>query len=465
MRLDPTIFRQYDIRGVAWENLDPQVCTVLGAAYGSMVQGEDNRRIVVGRDARLSSKELSRAFIAGLMGTGCEVIDVGLVTTPMVYFAIKHLQAAGGAVVTASHNPAQYNGLKLRKGSLPFSGEDIQALRRLAETGPFLEGRGRLVQDSGILQAYLSAVNERVTIEKSFKVVIDAGNGTAGLVGPELFRHLGCEVKELYCDPDGRFPHHLPDPSEEENMQDLAAAVTEYQADVGIAYDGDGDRLGLVSDKGEILFGDLIVALLADETLKRERGTVVFDLLSSRALVDVIERAGGVPRMAPTGYTRVMEEVKRSEALVGGEASGHIFFRDDLFDFDDGVFASAKVLEALSSTGQKLSSLLAQIPQYYSAPETRLPCADEHKFAVMDRIRGCFRRRFEFMDLDGLRIEFEDGWASVRASHTRPNIALVFEARTPQRLEEIRDLIVTELAECCADEISSGVLNLEGSSR
>jgi phosphomannomutase/phosphoglucomutase len=464
MRLDPTIFREYDIRGIAWENLDPPICTVLGAAYGSVIQEKDSQRVVVGRDARLSSKELSRAFIAGLMGTGCEVIDVGLATTPMVYFAVKHLRAAGGVVVTASHNPAQYNGLKLRKGSLPFSGEDIQALRRMAESGPFLEGRGRLVQDSSILQAYLSAVKQRVKLDKSFKVVIDAGNGTTGLVAPELFRQLGCEVKELYCDLDGRFPHHLPDPSEKENMQDLVAAVKEYQADVGIAYDGDGDRLGLVTDKGEILSGDLIVALIAGEMLRRAPGEVVFDLLSSRALIDVIERTGGVPRMAPTGYTRVMEEVKRSKALVGGEASGHIFFRDDIFDFDDGVFASARVLEALSSAGDKLSNMVSQIPRYHSAPELKLPCADQHKFAVMDRIRTCFGERFEFVDLDGLRMEFEGGWASVRASHTTPNIALVFEAQTPERLEEIRSLIMAELVECCANEISSGMLKVESAS-
>lgn len=462
MRLDPTIFREYDVRGIAWENLDPQVCTVLGAAYGSMVREDGNPRVVVGRDARLSSKDLSQAFIAGLMGTGCEVFDVGLVTTPIVYFAVKHLGAAGGVVITASHNPAQYNGLKLRKGPLPFRGEEIQALKRLAESGPFLEGRGRLTRRPDILEAYLSAVKQRVKIERSFKLVIDAGNGTTGLVAPELFRQLGCEVKELYCEPDGRFPHHLPDPSEEENMQELIAVVKEHQADVGIAYDGDGDRVGLVSDKGQILSGDLIVALIAGEMLKREPGTVVFDLLSSRALIDVIEGGGGVPRMAPTGYTRVMEEVKRSKALLGGEASGHIFFQDDLFDFDDGIFASAKVLEALSSAGRQLSSIIAQIPRYYSAPEVKLPCADEYKFAVMERIRACFSDRFEFVDLDGLRIDFEDGWASVRASHTTPNIALVFEARTKERLEEIRSLIMRELAECCAAEISSAVLQFGG---
>jgi phosphomannomutase/phosphoglucomutase len=464
MRLDPTIFRQYDIRGVAWENLDPPVCTVLGAAYGSMVQEEGARRMVVGRDARLSSRELSQAFVAGLIGTGCEVVDMGLVTTPMVYFAVKHLQAAGGIVITASHNPAQYNGLKLRKGPLPFSGEDIQALRRLAEAGPFLQGTGRLVQDASIRQEYMSAVKQRVKLDKGFKVVIDAGNGTAGPVAPELLRQLGCEVLELYCDPDGRFPNHLPDPAEEENMQDLVAAVREYQADVGIAYDGDGDRLGLVADDGEILSGDLIVALIAGEMLRHEPGTVVLDLLSSRTLIDVIERAGGVPRMTPTGYTRVMEEVKQSKALVGGEASGHIFFQDDLFDFDDGIFASAKVLEALSSAGHKLSSMVAAIPRYHSAPEVKLPCADERKFAVMDRIRTCFGHRFEFVDLDGLRIEFEGGWASIRASHTSPNIALVFEAQTPERLEEIKRLITAELVECCADEVSSGTLKLESSS-
>lgn len=461
MRLDPTIFREYDVRGIAWENLDTQVCAVLGAAYGTMVQEDGKGEIVVGRDVRLSSKEFSQALISGLMSTGCEVIDVGVVTTPMVYFAVRHLGTTGGLVVTASHNPPQYNGLKLRKGPLPFSGEDIRALRDLAERGPFREGTGRLVRDRDIREPYLAAVKQRVSLDTSFKVVIDAGNGTTGLVAPDLLRQLGCRVKELYCDPDGRFPHHLPDPSEEDNLNDLVAAVNQEQADVGIAYDGDGDRLGLVTDEGEILSGDLIVTLLAEQMLRQEHGAVVFDLVSSRTLVDVVERGGGVPHMSPTGYTRVMEEMKRSNALVGGEASGHIFLRDELFDFDDGVFASAKVLEALSGTGRKLSSLVAGMPRYYSSPEIKVPCADEHKFAVMDRIRSCFGERFEFVDLDGLRIEFDDGWASVRASHTSPNIALVFEATTAARLEEIKGLITAALGECCADEISAGLLQLE----
>ncbi len=461
MRLDPTIFREYDIRGVAWENLDPQVCTVVGAAYGSMMQEAGGDKIVVGRDGRASSPDFSRALIAGLVSAGCEVLDVGIVTTPTVYFAVKHLQAAGGLVVTASHNPPQYNGLKLRKGPLPFSGEDIQVLRRLAEGGPFREGSGRLARDSGIVDEYLKAIECRIELMKRYKIVIDAGNGTTGLVAPELFRRLGCQVRELYCDVDGGFPHHLPDPSDEENMRDLAVTVQEHGADLGIAYDGDGDRVAVVSDGGQILHGDRIVAVMANELLKDEPGIVVFDLLSSRALTDVIEKGGGVPRMAPTGYTRVMEEVKRSNALLGGEASGHIFFRDDVFDFDDGVFASAKLLEALSRAGGKLSDILADMPSYCSAPEIKLPCDDEHKFAVMDRIRECFGKRFEFVDLDGLRIDFEDGWASVRASHTTPNIALVFEARTPERLEEIKGLIIQELAECCADEISSGVLDFQ----
>lgn len=463
MQLDPTIFREYDIRGVAWDNLDPQVCTVLGAAYGSMMQEGGVRRIVVGRDGRASSPDFSRSLIAGLLSVGCEVIDVGLVTTPTVYFAVKHLRAAGGAVVTASHNPAQYNGLKLRQGPLPFSGEDIQALRRLAEEGPFREGTGTLVRDSGILEEYLEAIECRIKLTQRYQIVIDAGNGTTGLVAPDLFRRLGCEVKELYCDVDGRFPHHLPDPSDEENLRDLAVAVHENDADLGIAYDGDGDRVAVVSAEGELLHGDGIVALIASQMLKDEPGTVVFDLLSSRALIDVVEGGGGVPRMAPTGYTRVMEEMKRSGALLGGEASGHIFFRDELFDFDDGIFASAKLLEALSSAGRKLSDILTDIPSYCSAPEIKLPCADEHKFAVMDRLRGCLAKRFEFVDLDGLRIDFEDGWASVRASHTTPNIALVFEARTPERLEEIKGLIVQELAECCSGEISSGILDFPNS--
>jgi phosphomannomutase/phosphoglucomutase len=461
LRLDPAIFREYDIRGIANENLNPQVCTVLGAAYGTTVRHGGGRRVVVGRDGRTSSPGLSRALISGLVGTGCEVVDAGTVTTPMVYFAVKHLGADGGLAVTASHNPPQYNGLKLRKGSLPFTGEEIQQLRELAEQGPFEEGRGGLWRDHSLLEAYLAAIEQRARIEGRFKVVVDAGNGAAGLVAPELFRSLGCEVIELYCDLDGRFPHHLPDPSETENMQDLARAVVEHSADLGFGYDGDADRVGLVTGDGEILAGDLIVALIAGEMLKRQRGTVVFDLLSSRALIDVVEAGGGVPRMAPTGYTRVMAEMKGSGALIGGEASGHIFFGDELFDFDDGVFASVKLLEAVSSSGRGVSELMAEIPRYCSAPEVKLPCADEHKFAVMDRVREHFSQRYELADLDGLRIELEDGWGSVRVSHTSPSIGVVFEAKTPQRLTEIKALLKKELAECCAGEISSGILAFE----
>ncbi|HJX37258.1 MAG TPA: phosphomannomutase/phosphoglucomutase, partial [Anaerolineae bacterium] len=443
------------------ENLDPQVCTVLGAAFGTMLGADGSAKVVVGRDGRLSSPDLSRALIAGLVGAGCDVTDIGVVTTPMVYFAVKHLQAAGGIAVTASHNPPQYNGLKLRRGAVPFSGEEIQRLRKLAETGPFFQERGHLSKNQSTKDAYLHAVKDRVGIGKGYKLVIDAGNGAAGLVAPELFRQLGCDVIELYCDLDGRFPRHLPDPSEEANLQDLVAAVKREHADLGFAYDGDGDRVAMVTDSGEILAGDLVVALIAGEILKRESGTVVFDLLSSQALIDVIERQGGVAWMAPTGYTRVMEAMRNSGALIGGEASGHIFFRDDLFDFDDGVFASAKALEVLSSTGRKLSELAAEIPRYYAAPEVKLPCADEHKFAVLDRIRQHFTKLFEMVDLDGLRIQFDGGWASIRASHTTPNIAVVAEASSPERLEEIKGGVMEELAACCADEISSGLLGFQ----
>jgi phosphomannomutase/phosphoglucomutase len=461
LRLDPTVFREYDIRGIAWENLDPQVCTVLGAAYGTVIGDQGEGRVVVGRDGRISSPDLGRAFMTGLLGAGCQVMDIGLATTPMLYFAVKHLGADGGAAVTASHNPPDYNGLKLRRGTQPFSGEEIQRLRQVAERGPFREGKGRLTTHTGILDEYQRAIKRRVRLEREFRVVIDAGNGVTALVAPELFRQLGCEVIELYCTLDGRFPHHLPDPGEKENLRDLIAVVQEYHADVGFAYDGDGDRLGLVTDGGETLSGDLILALIAGEMLSERQGTVVFDLLSSRALADVVERRGGSPRMAPTGYTRVMEAVKDSGALVGGEASGHIFFNDELFDFDDGIFASAKLLEVVSRSQRRLSELAADIPRYYAGPEIKLPCADEHKFAVMERIRGYLGERYELVDLDGLRIEFENGWASVRASHTTPNIALVFEGRTPEIHDQIKASIVNELAACCAEEISSGVLGFE----
>jgi len=444
--MDAKIFREYDIRGIVGDDLTEEVVNLVGKAFGTYIQKGGGKKIVVGRDVRLSSEMFDHALSRGILSTGCDVISIGEVPTPVVYFSMFNLPVEGGVVVTASHNPKEFNGLKFRKGHFSFYGDGIQELRKIIEAKKFKEGKGKLVKEDN-RQAYLEEIKERIDLKKGLKVVIDAGNGTTGPIAPKLFRDLGCEVTELYCDPDGNFPHHLPDPTVPRYMEDLTERVKEEQADLGIGYDGDGDRIGVIDNRGEMIWGDKLLILYARDILEDKKTPVVFDVKCSQALIDEIERCGGKAVMSRTGYPLVQAKMRKSQALLGGEMSGHMYFADNYFGFDDAIFASLRLVEVMSKGNKTLSELMSDIPEYYATPEIRADCPDEDKFEVVKELKSFFEKKYDTINIDGIRILFGDSWALIRPSNTQPVIVLRFEARTKERLEEIKELIGKKMKE------------------
>ncbi len=459
--VDPSMFREYDIRGFVDQNFTEPVLAKIGKAYGTYLAGRGGAdagpgTLAVGRDVRLSSARYTRALIDGLRSTGAGIVDVGQVPTPLVYFAVNQLHSDGGAAVTASHNPPQYNGLKLRKrdpglpNGLPLLPDEIQEVRRLAQEGPYREAAPGPQREQDVVQDYVSYVQGRITLGRRLKVVVDAGNGVAGPVAVQTLTAIGCDVVPLYCDPDGTFPNHMPDPIKPENLQDLIVKVKETGADLGIALDGDGDRLGIVDDQGQILEADRYLILLARSALRgHPGGSVVFDVKCSMALIEEIERMGGKPVMSRTGYPNIMARRREVQAVLAGELSGHMFFNDPVIDFDDGTFAGANLIQALSQEQGPLSAIVAGLPKYYSTPEERFHCPDDQKFAVIDQLRDAFRADPSvkgIIDLDGARVTLEGGWGLVRASNTEPALTTRFEAITPERTEEIRQEFMHRMA-------------------
>jgi phosphomannomutase/phosphoglucomutase len=388
----------------------------------------------------LSSFDLQQAVIAGLVSTGLQVIDLGQLPTPAFYFSVIHLQIDGGIMVTASHNPPHYNGFKMRRGERAVFGEEIQKIREIIEKGSFTVGRGRS-ETLDIVDDYLSAITSRIRLKRPLKVVADAGNGTAGPLVTRLLKGLGCEIVELYCEPDGTFPHHLPDPTVESNLVDLIAQVKEQRADIGVAYDGDGDRLGAVDENGNIVWGDQLLSLFTVEILQRKPAPVVFDVKCSQALIETIKQCGGTPVMWKTGYPNIQAKMIEVQAPVGGEMSGHFYFMDDYFGFDDGIFTSCRLLQLISNTDQSLSELLRALPHYQSTPEIRAECSEKEKFTIVQELKAYFEERYETINVDGIRILFEDGWALIRASNTQPILVLRFEAKTQERMKEIQKIV------------------------
>lgn len=442
--MEAEIFREYDIRGVVGETLDTDGALKIGKGFGTHIGNYGGKVVVVGRDNRLSSFGLQQATIEGLISTGCQVIDVGQVPTPTFYFSVIHLKADGGMVITASHNPPQYNGFKMRRGEKAVFGEEIQEIRRIIEAGNFKVGEGKR-ETREVIDDYLSAIKSRIRLKRRLKVVVDAGNGTTGPIVTRLLRDLGCELTELYCDPDGTFPHHLPDPTVEKYLVDLIAKVKETGADVGVGLDGDGDRLGAVDEKGGIVWGDQLLSLFTREIIKRKPASVVFDVKCSQALIETIKQCGGTPVMWKTGYPNIQAKMKEVQAPVGGEMSGHFYFMDDYFGFDDGIFASCRLIQILSGTDEALSQHLSTIPFYQSTPEIRTECAEKDKFKIVQELKDYFKGKYETIDVDGIRILFEDGWALIRASNTQPILVLRFEAKTGQKMEEIKKIVRDKL--------------------
>jgi len=455
-KINKLMFREYDIRGIVNEDLSVEVAELIGKGFGTYIARFNNEgKIIVGRDNRLSSKELQQGLIKGILSTGMDVIDIGELPTPVLYFAMIHLKGDGGIEVTASHNPPEFNGFKLRREQNAIYGKEVQIIREIIESNEFKTGEGKLEQKD-IIEDYLNYIKERIHFNRRLKIAIDAGNGTVGPIALRLLKELGCEVLDLYCTPDGNFPNHLPDPTIIEFMQDLSKKVISEKAEAGIGYDGDGDRIGIVDNEGNIVFGDKLLILYFRQILsKRESGqipkdkkmTVVFDVKCSQSLIDEIEKYEAIPVMSKTGYPNIQSAIRKNNALLGGEMSGHMYFMDNYLGFDDAIFASCRFLEILANTNKTVSELLSDISQYYATPEIRIDCPDTKKFEIVDEIKNYFKPMYKTIDIDGIRILFGDGFSLIRASNTQPILVLRFEAKTQERLKEIIEIVTNKLKE------------------
>jgi len=439
------IFREYDIRGLHETELTDAVAESVGRAFADAVRRSGGSKVALGRDVRPSSVRLVAAIERGVRAAGVNVERVGLVPTPALYYAGVARALDGGLQVTGSHNPPEFNGFKMTRGNLPLYGADIQAMRERIERGDLASGAGT-ASDRPILDDYRAMLVERLKSPRGLKVVMDCGNGCGGLVVPETFEKMGHRVVPLYAEPDGRFPNHLPDPTVPALLVDLQAAVKREGADLGIGFDGDADRIGAVDGNGRIVFGDQILALLARDVLTRVPGAeVIFDVKCSQGLIEDIAAHGGKPVMWKTGHSVLKSKLHESGAPIAGEMSGHMFFSEGFFGFDDALFAAGRLLRYVASTGRTLAQLVDTIPSYFSTPEIRLDCPEERKFEIVEELKREFAARYRVIDIDGARVEFGDGWGLVRASNTQPVLVVRFEARTPERLEEIRNLFMEPL--------------------
>jgi len=404
--------------------------------------------VSVGRDCRLSSDQYAAALIRGIVSTGLDVLDIGVVATPLMYFSLFHWNLDGGIQITGSHNPSDYNGFKICLGRESMYGEQIQDIRRRLEAGEFRRGDGH-VQTRPVVEPYQDLVVENVrALERPIRVVVDGGNGTGGPIGPAIYRRLGAEVTELFCDMDGRFPNHHPDPTVPENMQDLIDSVRETGADLGIAFDGDADRIGVVSGAGRIVWGDELLVIYARDVLSRNPGgTIVSEVKCSQRLYDDIEAHGGRAIMWKAGHSLLKAKMKETGALLGGEMSGHIFFKERYFGYDDAVYAGARLLEILAGCGRSVDELLSDLPPSHTTPEIRIDCSDDLKFKVATHVRDHFRESgADIIDVDGVRVRFASGWGLVRASNTQPVLVMRFEAETPEQLAEYRRAVEQAVA-------------------
>jgi len=448
------IFREYDIRGLVDSQLRPDTCEAIGRGLGTMLVRSGAQDVVIGRDVRLSSDRIRDDLVRGLTSTGLAVVDVGVVPTPCLYYGLYTLGVGGGIMITGSHNPPEYNGFKTSVGKASIHGEQIQDVLRLIDADDFEKGEGTATERR-ILPDYLGRLTEGIAAERGLTVVVDAGNGVAGPHAPAVLETLGCTVHALYCEPDGRFPNHHPDPTVEANLRDLVARVKETGADLGIAFDGDADRIGVVDEKGTILWGDRLLALFARDVLKDGPTSIIFEVKCSKGLIEDIRAHGGTPVMWRTGHSLIKQKMKETGALLAGEMSGHMFFAHRYFGFDDALYAACRLVEIVANEDAPLSEIMATIPRYPSTPELRVPCPEEHKFAVVKEITEYFRRDHPVVDVDGARIDFGDGWGLVRASNTTPLLVLRFEADTEERLAAIRATVEAKLDEVMRAVVSA----------
>lgn len=447
MSLDAGIFRAYDIRGITTSNLTEQVCYWIGRAFATQALAEDQQRAVIGRDGRLSSPGIERALGQGLVDGGMQVTSIGQVPTPVLYYATHKLETGTGIMITGSHNPPEYNGLKMMIGGVTLAEDLIQALYRRLQDNSLSEGSGTLDQ-TDLGDQYIAAAMATTELKRPLKVAVDCGNGVAGELAPKLISALGCEVIPLFCEIDGNFPNHHPDPAEPENLQDLVTAVKAHNADVGLAFDGDGDRLGIVTPQGEIIWPDKMMMLFAQDIISRNPNTpVIFDVKCSKHLERIIREAGGEPIMWKTGHSHIKAKIKQTQAAFAGEFSGHICFGERWYGFDDALYTAARLLELLSQTDLDVDAVFAQYPVTYSTPEIKIHTTETRKFEVMDELvanNGFANGRLT--TIDGIRVDFDDRWGLIRPSNTSPVLSLRFEADTADALERVQDEFQAQLS-------------------
>ncbi|MBN2829021.1 MAG: phosphomannomutase/phosphoglucomutase [Candidatus Cloacimonetes bacterium] len=446
--VNPQIFRQYDIRGVVGSDLTEETVYLIGKGFGTWLRRHNLKTVSLGGDARLSTPSFKEQFSRGLMETGCDVVDIGIVATPLMYFSIWALKTDAGAMITASHNPSEYNGIKLNNGLASVFGNEIQEILKLIQNEDFESGDGVFLEDESIEQRYIDYIIANIEIERPVKVVVDGGNGMGGPYLPRILKKLGCEVIEIFCDPDGRFPNHHPDPTILKYNQQLIAKVIETNAEVGIGLDGDADRIGVIDEEGNMLYGDQILNIIARDFLKYNQGeTVLADVKSSKNLFDDIAACGGVPLMYKTGHANIKNEMRRAGIKVGGEMSGHIFLKDRYLGFDDAIYVSCRFVEIMSRWDMPVSEFLADHPKMFNTPELHINVPEEKKFAIVEKIVNIFKTEgYDVNDIDGVRVTFKDGWGLCRASNTTPVLVLRFEAVTERRMKEIEKLFRDKLA-------------------
>ena len=450
VKLNPEIFRAYDIRGIVGMDITAPIAVVIGKATGTFLLGKnDGNRIVVSMDNRLSSPEMKAALIEGLRSTGCDIVDIGMSTSPMMYQAVCEEKAAGGVIVSASHNPKEYNGFKIvGRDAYPVAADDIFALRDIALSGKFMTAKGETsLTVKNIEEEYFKKITSVIRPGRKLKVVIDTGNGIAGKFAPDLYRRLGCEVVEVFTELDGNFPNHIPNPEHEANLVDAMKAVVDSKADFGIGIDGDGDRIGLIDDQGKFLSADYAIILFARDYLKRHPGeTILVDVKSSMNVINEIKKNGGTPLLYKTGHSLIKKKMRAENLHMGGEFSGHFYIFENYYPFDDALYASSKVIEILSNSDKPLSEHFVGLPQLYSTSLIELGCADSVKFEVIKKVVELFSKTNEVNDIDGARVEFNSGWAIVRASNTTPFLTFRAESDSQAHLVDVLTAMQDTLA-------------------
>jgi phosphomannomutase/phosphoglucomutase len=453
------IFREYDIRGLVGVDLTDELVRDIGRAFAAYMRERGRVRASVGRDCRLSSDRFGALVTEGMVEGGLSVVDLGVLPTPLFYFSLFTLDVEGGIMVTGSHNPPDYNGFKVACGRSTLSGREVQEIGDIIEARRFVSGRGSVAGYPAIKDDYYTFLRGNIAIGRPLKVVVDAGNGTGGAVACPIMEEMGQEVIPLFCEMDGRFPHHFPDPTVEANLGHLRERVLSTSADLGIGYDGDADRIGVVDNEGRVIRGDYLMIIFAREIIDHHKGgSFVSEVKCSKNLFADIERRGGKAIMWKAGHSLIKQKMKETGALFGGEMSGHMFFADRFFGFDDAIYASLRLLEILAKDGRRLSDFLSDLPPTWSTPEIRVDCPEHIKFRVVKRMTDYYRERFEITDTDGVRFMMPDGWGLVRASNTQPILVLRFEADTDRACERIEAMARADLARMIDQEIEASAL-------